>query len=150
MVNLVLLLKLHPIRNLLYVLPRWLSSLVFHRQECGSTMRAPQALWRAVWSPAVISAAGSAALLSTVLWKEVSTTFPLPETVGLWLELALWRTGIERFFRKEEVHLFQLMLKASFLKLDLLASSLLGKAPPSPPKKRFLGKPNTIWRIISI
>ena len=121
MVNLVLLLKLHPIRFLLDVLPRWLSSLVFHRQECGSTMPAPQALWRAVWSPAVISAAGSAALLSTVLWTEVPTTFPLPEAVGLWLELALWRTGIERFFRKEEVHLFQLMLKASFLKLDLLA-----------------------------
>ena len=84
-------------------------------------MPAPQALWRAVWSSAVISAAGSAALLSTVLWTEVPTTFPLPEAVGLWLELALWRTGIERFFRKEEVHLFQLMLKASFLKLDLLA-----------------------------
>ena len=112
MVNLVLLLKLHPIRILLYVLPRWLSSLVFHRQECVSTMPAPQALWRAVWSPAARSA---------VLSIEVPTTFPLPEAVGLWLELALWQTGIERFFRKEEVHLFQLMLKASFLKLDSLA-----------------------------
>ena len=134
----VLLLKLHPKQISLYILPRWLSSLVFHRQECGSTMRAPQALWRAVWSPAVISAAGSAALLSTVLWKEVSTTFPLPETVGLWLELALWRTGIERFFRKEEVH--QLMLKASFLKLDLLAQQSFRESSPLPPqnKKTFL------------
>ena len=40
--------ELHPIRVLLDILPRWLSSLVFHRQECGSTMRAPQAIWRAV------------------------------------------------------------------------------------------------------
>ena len=81
-------------------------------------MRTPQALWRAVGSAAL----GSAALWSTVLTTaEVPTTFPLPEAVGLWLELALWQTGIERFFRKEEVHLFQLMLKASFLKLDSLA-----------------------------
>ena len=100
MVNLVLLLKLHPIRILLYVLPRWLSSLVFHRQECDSTMPAPQALWRAVWSPAVISAAGLAAILSTV-WTEVPTTFPLPEAVGLWLELALWQTGIDSFGKRK-------------------------------------------------
>ena len=79
-------------------------------------MPAPQALWRAVWTPAAILPAVGSAVLST----EVPTTFSLPEAVGLWLELALWRTGIERFFRKEEVHLFQLMLKASFLKLDLL------------------------------
>ena len=85
MVNLVLQLKLHAIRILLDVLPRWLSSLVFHRQECGSTMRAPQALWRAVWSAAVISAAGPAALWSTVLSTGVPTTVPLPKAVGLWL-----------------------------------------------------------------
>ena len=108
MVNLVLLLKLHLIRILLYVLPRWLSSLVFHRQECGSTMRTPQALWRAVGSAAL----GSAALWSTVLTTaEVPTTFPLPEAVGLWLELMRWQTGIERLFHKEEVDLFQLMLR---------------------------------------
>ena len=100
MVNLVLLLKLHPIRILLYVLPRWLSSLVFHRQECGSTKRAPQAL-------CVVTS-------SDVAGSGVS------EAVGLWLELTLWQTGIERLFQKEEVDLFQLMLKALFLGLDLL------------------------------
>ena len=69
---------------------------------------------------------------------EVLTIFPLPEAVGLWLELALWQTGIERFFRKEEVHLFQLMLKASFLKLDLLALQSFRESSPLPPKKTFL------------
>ena len=74
-------------------------------------MRAPQALWRAVWSAAV----GSAALWSTVLTTaEVPTTLSLPEAVGLWLEPTRWQTGIERLFQKEEVDLFRLMLKASF------------------------------------
>ena len=57
---------------------------------------------------------------SAVLSTEVSTIFPLHEAVGLWLELMLWQTGIERLFQEEEVDLFQLMLKASFLGLDLL------------------------------
>ena len=78
MVNLVLQVKLLAIRILLDVLPRWLSSLVFHRQECGSTMRA-------VWLAAVISAAGPAALWSTVLSTGVPTTVPLPKAAGLWL-----------------------------------------------------------------
>ena len=57
---------------------------------------------------------------SAVLSTEVSTIFPLHEAVGLWLELMRWQTGIERLFQKDEVDLFQLMLKASFLGLDLL------------------------------
>ena len=122
--------------------------MVFHRQECGSTMRAPQALWRAVWSAAV----GSAALWSTVLTTaEVPTTLSLPEAVGLWLDLMLWQTGIERPLEEEEVDLFQLMLKASFLKLDLLALQSFRESPPLPPKKRFFERPsNTTWRIISV
>ena len=125
MVNSVLLLKLHPIRFLLDVLPRWLSSLVFHRQECVSTMRAPQALWRAVWSPAAMLLAVGSAVLST----EVSTIFPLHEAVGLWLEQMLWLTGIERLLQEEEVDLFQLMLKASFFKLHLLAKQSFRESP---------------------
>ena len=70
-------------------------------------MRAPQALWRAVWSAATgLPTVGSAALLSTVLSTEVPTTFPLQEAVGLWLELTLWQTGIEGLFQEEKVDLF--------------------------------------------
>ena len=58
-------------------------------------MRAPQALWRAVWSAAVISAAGPAALWSTVISTGVPTTVPLPKAVGLWLGWTLQQTGIE-------------------------------------------------------
>ena len=84
----------------------------------------------AVWSPAaMLLAVGSAALLSTVLSTEVPTIFPLPEAVGLWLELALWQTGIERLFQEEEVDLFQLMLKASFFKLHILAKQSFRESP---------------------
>ena len=84
----------------------------------------------AVWSPAaMLLAVGSAALLSTVLSTEVPTIFPLPEAVGLWLELMLWQTGIERLFQEEEVDLFQLMLKASFFKLHILAKQSFRESP---------------------
>ena len=66
---------------------------------------------------------------SAVLSTEVSTIFPLHEAVGLWLEQMLWLTGIERLLQEEEVDLFQLMLKASFFKLHLLAKQSFRESP---------------------
>ena len=78
-----------------------------------------------VWSPAAMLLAVGSAVLST----EVSTIFPLHEAVGLWLEQMLWLTGIERLLQEEEVDLFQLMLKASFFKLHLLAKQSFRESP---------------------